>query len=165
MFIVLFSARLYADSSIKVFLQPQASYNGDNLTVGDIASLEGDTDLVSTASSLIIPVELCRDRYLEESELIRLLKTNGITAPVVYGSAVRLVVAGNNSYNKNSAKTEYLIIGSPVKVIMRNKGIVIELEGQVLEQARVGERVSVRISDKRVMQGKIVSREIVEIVL
>ncbi len=155
----LFQSLLFAD--LTVYLKSNTSQK-NNLTVSDIAQIDGDEALLVTKVN--IPEAALEDGYITKNEVYQLLKGSVAGLLVVHGSAVKLIVPENISIADSSLQElspiqKELIIakGDIVTVKLIKKSIVIELIGKALNSGKTGDEIKISLQSGKIVTGKIVN--------
>jgi hypothetical protein len=156
-----------ANAEVRLFLKPKVTVDGKNLTLCDIASIEGNNSNLIQIKDIIIEPEIFSDGYIDKKEIITLLKKYTEDNCIVYGNAVRIVT--NELSDKNTSVKNDLMLkrGDRVAVIVNNKAVSLILKGTAINDGRFNEEVTVKIDNKstlsKLLKGKIIGKDIIEV--
>lgn len=148
-----------AGDSASLYLYPRiGAKNG--LCMGDIATIQGDSDEIDRLSELPVKEELYLDGYLDAEEINGILGEAGIPC-IIYGSAVRIVPVSTGDEIR-TCSSPLIKRGDPVTFVTVHGPIRIQVTGTALCDGMKGDDVSVRTRGKSVLSGKAVDRKTVE---
>jgi hypothetical protein len=147
---------------IKVFLLPRVVHEGKALQVQDVANVTGDLILLDKIKNTVIEPEIYKDGFIERKELFELLKKSTAVSPLIFGSAVRVVPAGDSALtpttDQASREQTFIKKGDTVDVIIRRKNISIEMIGVSMVDATEGETVTVELQNRKQVKGVLKKR-------
>ena len=149
-----------AGASARIYLYPRVEGKAD-LSIGDIATVEGAADELETLAGLTINEELFSDGYLDSREIDGILRTTGIQC-VIYGNAVR-VVAASGDVELQVEELPLIKRGDHVTVFASRGAIRIQVTGTALSDGMKGDDVSVRTRGRGILSGRVLDRKTVEI--
>jgi hypothetical protein len=156
-----------ANAEVKLLLKPKAATDGKNLTLCDIALLEGNNSSIEQIKNINIEPEIFSDGYIDKKEILTFLKKYTQDNCIIYGDSVRIIF--NDLQNKNFSEQNDLFLkrGDRVEVIINNKGVSLILKGIAANDGKFNEEITVKINLKstlsKVLKGKMISKEIVEV--
>lgn len=162
--LVFLPLRVFAD--VKLFLYSKAIVKAEGLLLKDLARIEGKRDVIKNIYNIKINEKLYQDRYVDSNELYKILKTNLKCNLYVFGNSVH-ILNDKTELTKNNNKPSIVRIkkGDTVNVIIKRKGISIEVIGESLVDAKVGDSVMVDLNQNKKLRGTLKSDKIVEVVL
>jgi hypothetical protein len=151
-------------AEVKVFVMSRAETDG-TLTVGDIASVDGEPAAAARIKSIAVKPELYADGYLDRVELETLL-SSGFPDPVsLYGGGVRVTMAApaveseKKEVDPGTAEDRDVCPGDAVDVFVRKNGIVLQTRGRAVEGGKKGDRIHVRVKGTRSLKGTIIDKK------
>lgn len=158
-FLVILSQSLYADAI--VYLKSNIATK-DNLTVADIAQVDGDE--ADVIKNINIPEAALKDGYITKNEVYQSLRSVVTGLLVVHGSAVKLITP-ETSFNTDSASPElsnngnefFIAKGDLVTVKLFKNSIVIEIIGKALQSGKSGDEIKISLQSGKTVTGKIVN--------
>ena len=165
-FLLIIHETLFAE--IKIFLFPRIEIEDDNIAIRDIAVIDGSSLSLDKIGKIEITKELYGDGYLDRKELGILLRKNIRDTVFIYGNAVRIFRRIEAKDNEEEISDDGEIVvkaGERVSLIIKKKGITVELLGTVVEEGRQGEDIKVKLKDFRVVRGRLKKRRLVEVTL
>ncbi len=151
-------------AEINVFLIPMIEKQ-DCLTMRDIARIDCPSTTQERLYRIQINKGLYRDGFIDRREIYSLMKgyANDV---VIYGNAVKVGKKSPNGHIARSLEGEYSVkSGSDVNVIVKKKGIRVEIRGTALEDGERGDEIMIMIRDSRKIKGRIAGRKMVEVIL
>lgn len=153
-------ADLFAE--VSVFLIPIIEQR-DDLTLGDIARIDCPSPLREKLYGIRIHENLYRDGFIDRGEIYSL--TRGYTDDVIiYGNAVKVRTESSEKRTAHGDERGYSVeSGSDVCVIIKKKGITVEIRGTALEDGERGDEIAVMIKGSKKLRGRIAGRKRVEV--
>jgi hypothetical protein len=151
-------------AEINVFLFPMIEKR-DSLTMRDIARIDCPSTMQERLYGIRIYEGLYRDGFIDRREIYSLMEgyANDI---VIYGNAVKVGKESSYGHIARSPESKYSVkSGSDVNVIIRKKGIRVEIRGTALEDGERGDEIMIMIRDSRKLKGRIAGRKMVEVIL
>ncbi len=148
-----------AGGPVSIYLYPRIEAK-NGLCMGDVATIEGDSDLTCRPSELPVKEELYVDGYLDAEEINGILGEAGIPC-VIYGSAVRIVPVSAGDEIQTDG-TPLIKRGDPVTFVTVHGPIRIQVTGTALCDGMKGDDVSVRTRGRSILSGKATDRKTVE---
>jgi len=139
---------------VSIYLIPEVQTYNSSLTLSDIAGIEGEH--AEQAGSLAIPQSLYKDFIVDRRELNDFLALSLMQSFAVFGNGVKITF-NNKPDDSLSIKTEKPVLvkkGDYVKLVVRSKGITIEMTGKSLDNGTADDEISVRLKNGKVLKGK-----------
>ncbi len=170
-FISMLFIRGVAYCNTRLLLHQSVNVNERGLLLQDIASFDGNQDLIRSIKGMEIPSDVYSDGFIDKKELYTLLKARSSELFFIYGSAVRVMRCSEVSNNSAYGMNEYIVKkGDRVNFIIKKNGIHIELSAVVLDDGRIEDEVTVNPERKtghslKIFKGRVKSRDIIEAVL
>ena len=155
-------ADLFAE--VSVFLMPVIEHR-DELTLGDIARIDCPSPLRERLYGIRVHENLYRDGFIDRREIYFLTRvyTDDV---VIYGNAVKVRTDSSENRTANTNERGYSVeSGSDVSVIIKKKGITVEIRGTALEDGERGDEIVVMIMGAKKLRGRIAGRKRVEVIL
>ncbi|GEM_PF-776117 len=146
---------LSASARVSIYLIPEVETYNRSLTLADIAGLEGDLD--EQAGLLAIPPSLYKDLIVDRSELNDYLSMSLNRTFTIFGNGVKLSFKSNIPDESLVIKDEKPVIvkkGENVDLVIRKKGISIEMSGKSLQNGTEDDEISVRLKNGKILKGK-----------
>ncbi len=147
---------LSASARVCIYLIPEVEAYNRSLTLSDIASIEGDP--AGQAGVLKIPQSLYKDFIVDRSELNDYLSMSLNQTFTIFGNGAKL------SFKSNIPDESPVVIkddkpfivkkGENVDLVIRKKGISIEMSGKSLQNGTEDDEISVRLKNGKILKGK-----------
>lgn len=155
-----------AFAEIKLFLYSNAPAGKSPLTIGSVAQVEGEEKLAVQVRAIQIPDRITSDGYIDRGELSGLISRLCDDTITIYGNSV--YVAPKKSAQKTReqlAEENMLHAGDAVEVVIKRRGVTIEIIATALADAKPGDRVNVKFKNNRQLRGILNSSRVVEVKL
>lgn len=146
---------LSASARVNIYLFPEVETDKNNLTLSDIAGIEGDQ--AEQISAISIPKVLYKDFIVDRKELNDFLAVSLNQAFAIFGNGARLTFKKNETTVSEVIKEEKPVIvkkGEYVDLVIKNKGISIEMTGKSLQNGTVDDEINIRLRNGRILKGK-----------
>lgn len=156
-----------AEAEVRLFLYPVVERGDGAITVGDVARVDAGA-ASDKIRGVAIPADLCRDGYLDRTELQYLLSKHTGDLVCIEGSAVHLVSprgAEPGGIPAVDRRVRAVKAGDRLTVVVKKNGIEIELPGVALADGIAGDAVNVRLKGASQVKGRITAEGRVEVVL
>ncbi|MBN2040667.1 MAG: flagella basal body P-ring formation protein FlgA [Spirochaetes bacterium] len=159
----------YAYCDNRLFLHKSVNYNDEKLCMGDILSINGNTEELNKLRNIEIPPATFSDGYIDIKEISALIKKNTDEIYLIYGNSVRILDPANVNYD--IYKSDYLVkAGDRISLHIKKNGINIEMHGIVMEDGRYKDEVNIKLLNKsghfrKIVKGLVKSKDIVEAAL
>lgn len=151
-------------AEVSVFLIPIIQQR-DDLTLRDIARIDCSSPLREKLYGIQVHAELYRDGFIDRREIYSLTK-NYADDVIVYGNAVKISTDSSEGRTAHSNERGYSVeSGTDVYVIIKKKGITVEIRGTALEDGERGDEIMVMIMGSKKLRGRIAGRKRVEVIL
>ena len=140
---------------VTIYIIPEVEIVKKNLTLSDIARIDGDP--VCKTGSIIIPQAMYRDFVIDRKELNDFLASELSEVFSVYGNGVKVTFKEEDKYLFTASKevTRFLVKkGETVELIVRNKGISIELTGKSMQNGAKDDEINIRLKNGKILKGK-----------
>ena len=138
-----------------IYLIPEVETDKTGIVLSDIAGIDGE-QLVSTGA-IAIPQSMYKDMIIDRKELndylAEVLKVNY----TVFGNGVKLTFkkAVNDVIKEvKEEKTVLVKKGENVELLVRNRGISIEIRGRAMQSGTEEDEIDVRLKNGKVFRGK-----------
>ncbi|MBN2401249.1 MAG: flagella basal body P-ring formation protein FlgA [Spirochaetes bacterium] len=153
-------------ADIKLILFPKITAE-NNLLLGDIALIDSDRSDIKQIKKINIECEIYSDGYIDKKEILSILKSYTEESISIYGNAVRVINNSSNDITIVDHDELFLKKGDRVEVVVNNKGISLVLKGIAVNDGKLNDEITVRITNKLTMKkfikAKIIGRERVEV--
>lgn len=146
---------LSASARIGIYLIPEVETDKKSLTLSDIAGIDGGQVLKS--GSIIIPQSMYKDLIIDRKELNDYLAAELNETFAIFGNGVKLHFKEAENVFCAEVKEEKPVLikkGETVELLIRNKGISIEMTGRAMQSGTVDDEVNVRLKNGRTFRGK-----------
>lgn len=140
---------------VTIYIIPEVEIVKKNLTLSDIARIDGDP--VCKTGSIIIPQTMYSDFVIDRKELNDFLASELSEVFSVYGNGVKVTFKEEDKYLFTASKeeTKFLVKkGETVELIVRNKGISIELTGKSMQNGTKDDEINIRLKNGKILKGK-----------
>ena len=138
-----------------IYLIPEVETDKTGIILSDIAGIDGD-QIVSTGA-VPIPQSMYKDMIIDRKELndylTEVLKVNY----TVFGNGVKLTFKKASSDIIKEEEEEKVVLvkkGENVELLVRNRGISIEVRGRAMQSGTVDDEIDVRLKNGKVFRGK-----------
>ena len=148
-------------AEVSVFLIPIVDHH-DELTLRDIARLECPAAVQDELYAIPIGSELYRDGYIDRKEVYTLLRKHSAGRVTVYGNAIR--VLADSDIAPVPEKHNRIQSGSVLHVVVKKRGVSVEITGTALEEGKRGDEIRFKIGNRR-LKGRVADKKRVEVTL
>lgn len=155
-FLVFTSVSLYAD--VKIYLHSTHDAGSEEITLGEIASIEGPESLISDLKGINISKKIYLDGYIDRKEIVDIVSPLTSEQLYIYGSAVRVV---HQTIDDEQFDNVTIKAGSQIKVVAVKKSIKVESYGTALDTGNEGNIINVKMKGQKIVKGRVVSKETV----
>lgn len=157
---------LSVSARVNIYLFPEVETDKNNLVLSDIAGIEGDQ--TEQVSAITIPKLLYKDFIVDRKELNDFLAVSLNQAFAIFGNGARLTFKKKETPVPEVLKEEKPVIvkkGDYVDLIIKKKGISIEMTGKSLQNGTADDEISIRLRNGKILKGKPFSAGRVVVVL
>lgn len=147
----LFCGVLPLRAEVTLYLYPRVKATGRSLTLKQIARIEAPDSIREELGALGFSGDMLSDGILDRREIQRVISTVTDEHAFIFGSAVNC--AGVDGAATENQEGSIVTQGSMVRFVIRNGIISVESMGTLVREGRVGETVSVKLHDDRVLRG------------
>jgi len=146
---------LSVSARISIYLIPEVELDNKEVILSDIAGIEGDQ--VKKIGENPIPQLLYKDGIIDRQELNNYLTSVAGQSCTIFGNGVKIRFKETEQPFIAAVKEEKSVVirkGELVDLVVRNKGIVIEMSGKSLQDGTEDDEISVRLKNGKVLKGK-----------
>jgi hypothetical protein len=146
---------LMASARVSIYLIPEVVIENKTIIISDVAIIEGDHD--KKIGDMFIPQLLYKDCIIDRQELNIFLASASGQAYTIFGNGVKVRFKEIEQQYFSAMKEEKSVIikkGELVELVVRKKGIVIEMSGRSLQNGTEDDEISVRLNNGKVLKGK-----------
>lgn len=158
--ILLYSSILHGD--VRVYLFPEAEAGKDGLRMEDVAKFEGPVNEVEMIRGAVIEKRIYSDGFLDRSRLHELLREMTGETIHIYGNAVKIILPVSLDGREKKQEDSLVKSGDPVVLAIIKRGIRIEVDGVAVNGGSEGDMITVKVKNRKSLQGVIVNRRLVE---
>ncbi len=153
-------------ADVVVYLKSRVTPSAAQVKVGDIALVDGQGETAKAIRHMVIAPDLQSDGLVDRAELLSMLREAVSENIIIYGSATRIVVPGTRGHERSPGKSAVEVRrGDMVTVRVNKGGILIEVRGKAVDSCKRGERVEVKMTGKKKLNGTLVAKGLVEVQL
>ena len=147
-------------SYTRIYMIPDYISPDNEVVLSDICRIEGTES--SRLNGLKIPEEVYRDGIIDRRELQSVISARLSGGYFILGNGVNLKIGSPEDSEIAGDRKIILKKGYPVKIVIRNRSIKIEINGKSLSDGALGDEVMVYLKNGRKVRGKILnSRHVV----
>ncbi len=163
--LVLLAEGLSAGRYVKIFLMPRFTPGEGKVLMRDITRIDSGSEESELIYNIPVNREFFSDGYIDRKEISKILSNRFKGNFFIYGNAVKIVNAQPVENNNDLTKTFAILKGNNVKIIVKKGNLKIEIFGVSRSNGMVGDKVRVLTANRKVISGKIIGRNLVEISL
>ena len=148
---------------VNIFLKSHVEFPGGDLRIKDVASVEGDASTAKIIAEIAIDSGLYSDGYISRSELRSAISREYEGGMIIYGSGVRIESVSEKNITRNPGSAVVINGGRSVRAVLDRPNIRIEQRGTALRHGRQGDIIPVRLNSGKVISGRVIDSERVEL--
>ena len=154
-----------AHAGIDIFLYPRIHAAEGEVYLRDIGKIEGDENELEAIEGMRISPELYRDGLIDRREVYQLVSAVYKGSIVIYGSAVRIVIAekGGKDSLEPVGDGAGVKAGDSISLVVRNKGLVLQMTGKALDSGVSGDRVWIMLKGSKRIRGVVTGKGMAEV--
>lgn len=146
---------LSVSARINIYLIPEVETDKKEIVLSDIAGIDGDE--ITAAGKISIPHNMYKDMLIDRSELNGYLASELKGNYAIFGNGVRLNFKKDEIATAQETKEEKPVLikkGDNVDLVIRNKGISIELRGRAMQGGTEDDEIDVRLKNGKIFKGR-----------
>lgn len=150
-------------AEVNLYLYPRVDRGKKALTLSAIGTIEGDAETVARINSICIDDGLLSDGYLDQKEIMDLIRARVEGRINIYGSGVRVSI---NETGAVPGETRIVVHkGKTIRFQVVNSLIRVEQTGTAMQDGAVGDEIPVKLKGSAVSRGRILNERVVELAL
>ncbi len=140
---------------VNIYLIPEIETDKKEIVLSDIAGIDGEE--ITAAGKISIPHTLYKDMLIDRRELNEYLASELKGSYAIFGNGVRVSFKKNESESAQEIQEEKPVLikkGENVDLVIKNKGISIELRGRAMQGGTEDDEIDVRLKNGKIFKGK-----------